>query len=227
MAGKDEGALASPRVADDVDPAFFDRGADIDFAAGNLPHWRQSGRTYFVTFRLDDALPEGVAAEIRRERLAWLRRHPKPWTSRQRAEYHRLFSRRVDERLDAGHGACLFRDAALRRIVEDALLHFDGERYILHDWVIMPNHVHLLITVRGNHDLSRVLHSLKSWTSNAIHAVLGRTGKLWQKESYDRIVRSPEEFERFRAYIAANPAGLPAGTFAWGSRGRGSRVSGA
>jgi len=192
---------------------FLDRDAEVSRTRVNLPHWRQDGRTYFVTFRLDDSLPTEAVEHIVESRRAWLHKNPEPHTSEQRNEYFRLFSEALDRKLDAGLGGCQLAEPKARELVRDALYFFDGDRYWLHDWVVMPNHVHLLLTVRPEQPLSKVLHSLKSFTSKKINALLGRSGVLWQKDSFDHIVRSEASFERFRQYIAENPQKLAANTF--------------
>jgi len=213
---RDAASTLPPDTRRDAASTFFDRDADVIAKRGNLPHWQQPGRTYFVTFRLADSLPAAVAERIREERLRWLRENPEPHTPQQRAQYYRLFSKQLDDKLDAGLGSCVLRQVAVRNIVRDALYYFDGERYCLHDWVIMPNHVHVLLTLMEAEDLSKVLHSIKSFSAKKINGLLGRSGQLWQKESFDHIVRSAESFERLRQYLADNPRGLADGEFSLG-----------
>ena len=69
----------------------------------------------------------------------------------------------------------------------------------------MPNHVHLLIQPYKGHALSKILHSIKSYTAHEINKQLNQKGEFWQDESYDRIVRGPEELSHFREYIRRNP----------------------
>jgi len=69
----------------------------------------------------------------------------------------------------------------------------------------MPNHVHVLVMPLKNIGLCKVLHTWKSFTANPINRILQRRGKLWQSESYDHILRSPEAFQRIREYILNNP----------------------
>ena len=102
-----------------------------------LPHFDRPGLVQGITFRLADSMPAEVIAGWRNE-LAHLAE------GEQKAE----FQRRIADYLDAGHGECLLRDERIARIVEDALLHFDGERYRLIAWVVMPNHVHSLAEMR-------------------------------------------------------------------------------
>ncbi|HEV7239019.1 MAG TPA: transposase [Thermoanaerobaculia bacterium] len=81
------------------------------------------------------------------------------------------------------------------------LRHFDGERYELHAWCVMPNHVHAMFYLERGSDLEKVLHSWKSYTAHAIDR-----GVIWQREYFDRVIRSPEHFNETRAYIRNNPA---------------------
>ena len=103
----------------------------------------------------------------------------------------------------------------------------DGERpfrrYQLHAFVVMPNHVHLLVTPHVI--ATRWLGPLKGYTGHLANQVLGRAGKpFWQDESYDHLVRGDAEFERIRAYIEQNPVtvGLvtTAERFCWSSAAR-------
>ncbi|MBI1292834.1 hypothetical protein GC173_16590 [bacterium] len=172
----------------------------------NLPHWYREGATYFVTFRLADSMPAPVLAQWKREQEEWLVANPEPHSDAQRHEYLNVFNEKRQAYFDAGHGACILRDAAMGQIVESALRHFDGERYDLGDFVIMPNHVHVLMTPSEGHGLSEILHSWKSFTAHAINKRREAQGAVWQDESFDHIVRSEAQLEHFQRYIAENPA---------------------
>ncbi len=178
---------------------------------GNLPHWRQDGVTYFVTFRLADSLPQAKLDEWVRERDASRAAHPKPWDDATNIAYHRQFTAKIEKWLDTGYGSCMLAGSEIRSIVANALRHFDRVRYWLDSWVVMPNHVHVVVTPLADYDLSQILHSWKSFTSHSIVKLLPDwRGPIWQKESFDHIVRSPDHLERFRIYIADNPRGLSA-----------------
>jgi valyl-tRNA synthetase len=185
--------------------AFLDPYAEIDITRRNLPHWQQAGRTYFVTFRLADSLPAAKLGELEEERATWLKHNPDPWTEAQRREYYQRFSAKLDEWLDAGSGSCVLRDERAAKIVADALTHFEGARYTLGAWVVMPNHVHALVTPLEGHDLGSILHSWKSFTAHKINELLGREGQLWQHESYDHTVRNEESLWKIGEYIDGNP----------------------
>ncbi|HWB12944.1 MAG TPA: hypothetical protein VG826_27210 [Pirellulales bacterium] len=112
--------------------------------------------------------------------------------------------------LDRGLGACVLRRRAVAQIVSDALRHFDGERYDLGDFVVMPNHVHLLCCLRGATEIQPQCESWKKFSAGKVNRLLGRSGRFWQEESFDHLIRSPEQFEHLRRYVASNPvkAGL-------------------
>ncbi|MDF7806568.1 DUF4080 domain-containing protein [Pontiellaceae bacterium B12219] len=171
----------------------------------NYPHWTQDGCIYFVTFRLADSIPQARIKEYEELRRKWEEHHQPPYSEREQEQFNDLFSERINDWLDEGAGSCLLRNPDFSQIVADALLHFDGTRYQLGEWVIMPNHVHVLVKPLGEHQLSELLHSWKSFSSNQINRVRNLTGKLWQKEYYDHIVRDVDELLRIRKYIRDNP----------------------
>ncbi len=193
---------------------YFNPLTEIDIrTGGNLPHWEQGSIWYFVTFRLADALPRAVIEDIKQQRERWKQTHDlKNLSADQLAEYHQLFSARYEQLLHAGSGSCVLRDLQNAEIVRSSLLFFDGQRYDLDDYVVMPNHVHVLVKPLAGHGLAEILHSWKSFTANSINRRLGRFGQLWQHESYDHIVRHESAMNAIRSYIRANPtkvAGAP------------------
>jgi len=131
----------------------------------------------------------------------------------QRKEYRKLFGESFQAKLDEGHGSCLLSKPGNAGIVARAMEHFDGERYLLGDYVVMPNHVHVLLVPLDGFSLTEILRSWKTFTAREINLREGRSGGLWQRESFDHIVRSREQLERIRKYVAENPAGLKEGTF--------------
>jgi REP element-mobilizing transposase RayT len=190
--------------ADEV--LFYSPKAPREVYRRHLPHWSQAGRIYFVTFRLADSIPAARAAELRRQRLAWKKRHDIPRDPAKRHEYRTLFSARIERWLDECTGSCVLAEPPCTRIVIDALQAFERQRYDLDQWVVMPNHVHVLVKPNEGYALKAILQSWKSFTAHAINKHLARRGQLWQRESFDHIVRSAAHLERFRRYIRANPA---------------------
>jgi REP element-mobilizing transposase RayT len=193
----------------------LDPHGELDIARRQLPHWRQSDATYFITFRLADSLPQSLLHQWRDERATWLRWHPSPWSADEQLEYEERFTYRLQEWLDAGLGACHLRRSDLRAKVERVLLHFDGERYDVDAFVLMPNHVHMMIVPRHGFDLSTILKGIKGVSANECNKLLRRNSAFWMDESYDHIVRDTKELMVFRNYIAANPekAGLKPGDY--------------
>lgn len=210
------GEAAGKRIVPDEDTGWkpvlqaFDPTAEFEVRCRNLPHWRQEGATYFVTFRLGDSLPREKLQGLRTERLEWLRKHPPPVSPADLRRFQALFSAKIERYLGAGYGACWLKSARIADVVEGALLHFEGDRYDLGRYVIMPNHVHLLVTPAPGDDLSRILHSWKSFAANEINKSVNRRGSLWQEECFDHIVRDEEELRHYERYILENPqnAGL-------------------
>jgi putative DNA methylase len=118
--------------------------------------------------------------------------------------------RRVERLLDAGHGECWLAKPEIATLVEESLLHGDGQRYRLLCWVIMPNHVHTLIETLDGHPLPDVAHSWKSFTANVANRRLGRTGHFWARDYFDRYIRDDQHLAAVIRYIENNPvkAGL-------------------
>src|SRR5437588_741617 len=106
------------------------------------------------------------------------------------------------EYLDKGYGDCVLKRPELARVVGDSLRHFEGQRYLLSDFVVMPNHVHVLAGLLGGTDMERQCKSWKKYAATKLNRALGRRGRFWQEESFDHLVRSPEQFDYLRRYIA-------------------------
>ena len=123
----------------------------------------------------------------------------------------------IESYLNAGYGACHLRDPRIGRMVEEALLHFDGERYRLIAWVVMPNHVHTLIETLEGYLLPTVVHSWKSYSAKQANQILGCTGRFWYQSYFDRYIRNESHFWAGVNYIHNNPvkAGLVADAKDW------------
>lgn len=188
---------------------------------GYLPHVKREGACYFVTFRLADSLPQSVLLNLERQKADQLRQlhsdgsKPTPEAVR---NVSREFHRKIERFLDSGEGACHLRNPAIAALVAQALSHFDQSRYVLHEWVIMPNHVHAIVWPMPNHLLSGILKSWKQYTARHGKRLLGlKTEEFWQREAYDHWIRNDEEKARIARYIRNNPvsAGLCARPEDW------------
>jgi len=188
-------------------PQYYSRLGAMIATRANLPHWSQRCAC-FATFRLADSLPQEKLAALAAEREAWFLAHPEPWDVETEREYFDLFDDRVQKWLDLGAGACLLARPGVRDIVESSLRHFADVRYALYSFVVMPNHVHVLFMPTEGFDVPSIMQGWKGYTAKAINVALGRTGSVWQKESWDRLVRNVEQFNAYRAYIRGNNASL-------------------
>jgi len=187
---------------------FFDPEADFQVHRRNLPHRRQAGVIYFVTFHLADSLPRLKRAALQEERKLWLALNQPPHNERQTEEYHRNFSKRIHDWLDAGYGSCALAHPQIFRLIESVLNFFDGQRYALGEYIVMPNHVHALVRPLDDHRLDGILHSWKSFSASQINKMSGSRGRVWHPESFDHIVRSAAQLKRFEKYIRDNPKSL-------------------
>lgn len=161
-----------------------------------LPHLDSPDLVQTVTFRLADSLPESVRRSLEED--------SQPDTRREAA-------------LDAGHGACWLRDPQIAALTENALLHFDTQRYRLIAWCIMPNHVHAMFEQMDGHRLGDIIGSWKRFTGRAANRMLSREGHFWQSEYYDRYIRDDIHFAAALKYIEENPvsAGLTTRAADW------------
>ena len=187
-------------------PRFFSRFASTACTKANLPHWDQDGVTCFVTFRLADSLPREKLLPFLAERDEWLEKHPQPWDEPTACEYAESFDGVAEKWLDESYGSCILGEAASRRLVEDALRHFNGARYVLYAFVVMPNHVHVLFMPNVGESIAGILHSWKSYTAHRL--IHKGNGPVWQKESWDRLIRNAEHFRKVTRYIKGNDATL-------------------
>lgn len=156
---------------------------------GYLPHFDAPGVRQFLTYRLADAMPAARRSE---------------WEALLALEDEREKRLKVEAYLDHGYGECHLRNPAIAALVQENLLHFDGERYRVIAWCIMPNHVHAVVEIWQT-PLAELFHSWKSYTSKAANKVLGRTGHFWQDEYFDRYIRNETHLRKAVRYTENNP----------------------
>jgi len=198
-------------------PGFrgFDENVPVTFYTRNLPHWRQKGATYAVTFRFSDALPQAKLQELKRHRKRWEQQHPEPRTECDWNLFAKTVTLKTEHWLDQGYGECHFRNAALASKMVDALQFYEQTKCSVPCFVVMPNHVHAVMKPLEQHQLEDILKVMKGFVANQINQTLGRSGSIWQEESYDRIIRDPEHLYRVVQYLGRNgqQAGLPSDQF--------------
>ena len=174
----------------------------------SVPH-RENKALQSITFRLYDSLPKEVIEEIKLKLDI-----NEDDDSCDSIQYQRL-RQKIAEYEDAGYGQCFLRDKRIAAIMQDTLKHFDGERYQLICWCIMPNHVHVLIEVNEGWSLSKIMHGWRSYTANEANRILGRTGKFWMEEYYDRYIRDDNHLQKTINYILNNPANAGLDEWPW------------
>jgi REP element-mobilizing transposase RayT len=196
---------------------------------GYLPHVKREGAVYFVTYRLADSLPQEVLLKFESERAERRNRFFAQQEARKRLgesvrieedleEIELDFGRQVERFLDTGCGECWLRRPEVANLVASALRFFEGQRYRLDEWVVMPNHVHAVVWPMPNQTLSAILQSWKRFTAREANKILRRTGQpFWQPESFDHWIRNDQEHARFCRYVQMNPvnAGLCSSPEEW------------
>jgi putative transposase len=164
---------------------------------GYLPHCDHPGRNQFITFSLATARAALAARVVLRKAASNTRGTPSnAW--------------REEHSLD------LTRSPAVPLVIQAAIRHFDGARYTLHAWCVMPDHVHVVSTIHSGESLGRIVHSWKSFTAKRVNSILGRRGRLWQPDYYDRLLRRGM-LQRAVDYVEMNPvhAGLVTSASDW------------
>lgn len=165
---------------------------------GYLPHYDGEKLFQFVTFRLYDSVPRDVIINWKDELCIT------DSSGIDSGNYIEL-QRRIIRYEDSGYGVCYLQNKVIAELVESALKFFNGQRYTLKEWVIMPNHVHVLVEVFENYSLSDIVHSWKSYTAQQANKILHREGMFWMKEYYDRYIRDEIHLARVIEYIKNNP----------------------
>ncbi|GHC43436.1 transposase [Roseibacillus persicicus] len=185
---------------------FFQHGEKVFRHGRDLPHWQQVGTIQFITFRLADAMPQKKLTNWKEERDSWLAWNPKPWSDRQQNEHRRLFHEKLEEWLDEGAGSCLLAEKSNRVILADVLMKAHGDKASFESFVIMPNHVHLL--VQPFVELEKLIKIWKGVSARKI----GK-GSIWQGNYRDTMIRDAEHFRNTVRYIRKNPKHLKSEEF--------------
>ena len=205
---------------------LFDPKAELHIYEHCRPHWSQAGTVVFITFRTHDSIPREVVERWEKEKQDWLRHHDLDarahWSlivptlpGKDQADFYKTFNRTREAFLDTCHGGCLLKRQELAKIVADSLMHFDLQRYRMGDFVVMPNHVHLLAVFSSAEAMKEQCDSWLHYTAFRINQVISEKGKFWQQEPFDHLVRNPDQYEYLRQYIAVNPkkTGLKPGEY--------------
>jgi putative transposase len=156
---------------------------------GYLPHFDAPGVTQFVTFALHDSFPV-----TRRAEMESVLREPDNSAKR----------KKVETWLDRGHGVCWLRQEGIAGLVEQIVLEADGHDYRMLAWVVMPNHLHLVVDV-WDVPLSKLINRWKGKSSRLANKLLNRRGQFWEEDYYDTIVRDEKHLAVAIRYTEQNP----------------------
>ncbi len=170
------------------------------YQSRNLPHFDATTFIQAITYRLSDSLPQQITQRLADELTP---------------DAESRCRRRIEQYLDVGHGSCCLINPAIAQDIVDTWHRISGERYHLHAWCIMPNHVHVMIEQLPGHSLGSIVQSWKSWTGKRIKALTVTV--TWQRDYWDRYIRDESHYRQAIAYIQHNPvkAGLSASPAAW------------
>ncbi len=204
----------------------FDPDAEIEHSERNLPHWFQVDAAMFVTFRTMDSLPKDVLLRMQRELEGWLSAKQLPLelavstlgvklpnheqllnslSQIDRTYFRKLADRLFHGALDECHGKCLLQRQELAKLVAEAVLHHAEELYDLDCFVVMPNHVHVIVQFHTEKAKSIVGQSWMRYTARQINLKISESGAFWQAEPFDHVIRSAEQFIYLQSYVAKNP----------------------
>ena len=197
-----------------VDPSlFFDPNGNFSLKESYLPLLDQQGKLQFITFRCFDSIPAKIREEIKDFKEYFIKTYPLPWDIATMVEFRKTVGKREESLLDNGYGKCLLKSPEYRKIVDDALEFFNKDLYDLHAYVIMPNHVHILMAMLGDNDITECLESIKKFTATKINKITGEKGKYWDGQNYCRLIRNQDHYDIVRSYINKNPRNLRRGEF--------------
>jgi REP element-mobilizing transposase RayT len=157
---------------------------------GYLPHRDAPGLTQFVTCRLHDSFPASRRTE---------------WEALLRIEDNRQRRIKLEDYLDRGHGACWLRRPEIAALAEEVLRQYDGQHYAMLAWVVMPNHIHVLVQIHQT-PLASLIKGWKGRIAREANQLLRRQGTFWEREYWDTYMRDEAQVTRARRYIELNPA---------------------
>ena len=180
-----------------------------------LPHYQPEGETYFITTRLKNSLPRSIIEKLQleykqvNEELAKITDQKECYRKCYK-EQRRYFGKWDTELDNAVRGSNWLSNPDIAKIVQDSLHFFNGQRYSLDAYCIMPNHVHAVFKPLEKpagdfFSLTSIMHSIKRFTAREANKILERSGPFWQPETYDHIVRDDSELLRIIRYVINNP----------------------
>jgi len=177
------------------------------FFRKSLPHWEVFGKPIFDTLHLKGSIPEKVLVELKNERETKLSKA----NTKKQIEIVRNQFLRIEKYLDCNPKISWLVEKNIATYICDCFLEgHNRKQYVLHAFVVMPNHIHWLYTSLGKENLITIRNRFKRLTARKINKVIERSGSVWMKEGFDHWIRTGLEFENTINYIERNPvkAGL-------------------
>jgi len=172
-----------------------------------LPHWEVENGTYFITIRCQGSLPAHVQRKIKELKTSLEQIESQ---SEEFDQLQRQIFMAAEKYLDRGEGFAPFKEADCCATLATQFEKIATDWQVA-DWVVMPNHLHFVLLDNGSAlSLSDVLRQFKGRSARACNLALGRSGTFWQRDWFDRWMRSESELQKVQRYIAHNPvkAGL-------------------
>jgi putative DNA methylase len=157
---------------------------------GYLPHFDRTTVIQSITYRLADSVPSHVAKRMADELVP---------------DSEPSYRTRIERYLDAGHGSCLLRRPDIASLIIHHWFARDTQDYRLLAWIVMPNHVHVLIEPMSGHSLSDIVGAWKSITSRRIKKLTGMKEAVWQADYWDRYIRDEAHYHNAVSYVHHNP----------------------
>lgn len=170
----------------------------------HLPHWHQDDKLQFITLRLSDSLPQTKLTQLNQIKTQFEAQHPKPWDKNTERLFQKLYGTKLDYWLDQNLGCCILQDRNIRKTLIDSFDYINYQQCIILAYVIMPNHIHIIMMPYPGETATSVLGSVKQYSSNKINKLTGGTGSIWQKEPFDRIIRNARHLQNCVTYIQLN-----------------------
>lgn len=192
--------------------AYYQSDEDKALTTGDkLPHTLLTGKLQHIIWRTADSIPQEEVQKLNKQKDIFYTIHPEPCDNKIINEYRNRLEKRINAIIDKGYGKCPLRDAGCRKIIKDKLLDISPETIEIYAFVIMPNHIHLLM--RNFDGLEKVMHDIKGVTSQKINRLIGKSGSLWHKRYFDRMIRTENQLESTLYYIVNNPRYIGSGEY--------------
>ncbi|MCF7815334.1 MAG: hypothetical protein K9N09_12215 [Candidatus Cloacimonetes bacterium] len=184
-----------------------------EFYRRNLPHYQPGNGIFFITTCLAKALSTKIISELKQRKIDFQNMIKKVSENQKifvLKEFHRSYFRDFESFIHSQSKKDWLIRTSIQQVIKENLLFWDGVRYKLIAFCIMPNHLHLMIKPfqKGKHmyeSLSKIMFTMKSFTANECNKILDRSGQFWLHESYDHYIRNFKDYEYHLKYLLENP----------------------